>query len=157
MLRIMMRTRRSTLLIGLLVVVLSCNNQSDQVPGDVVNIPNTASGEVAGDQLPVLTFKETTHDFGKLFQGEVVSYGFRFRNTGKSDLVIANVSASCGCTATQYPKMPIKPGDEEIIQVTFDSGGRTGFQHKTVTIAANTQPNTTVINIKAQVIIPGKD
>jgi hypothetical protein len=151
-------------IIKLIAVILTiagllgaCKNQDAQIPADVINIPNTADGEVEENPLPVISFEETTHDFGKVIQGEVVGYYFRFKNTGKSDLVIANVSASCGCTATEYPKTPVKPGEEETIQVTFDSDGRRGFQHKTVTIASNTQPNTTVISIKANVIIPGRE
>lgn len=149
-----MKAKHLLTLIAIMALLISCTNREGQVPADVVKIPNTASGEVSPDELPQITFKETEHDFGKMFQGEVVSYGFRFTNTGKSDLVIANVSASCGCTATQYPRKPVRPGEEEVIQVTFDSGGRQGFQHKTVTVAANTQPNTTVINIKAEIVIP---
>jgi len=137
--------------------MISCNNRQGQVPSDVVNIPNTASGHESSEGLPEITFDETTHDFGRVIRGEVVSYSFRFTNTGKSDLVISDVSASCGCTATSYPRNPIKPGEEEFITVTFDSGGRSGYQHKTVTIAANTQPNTKVVNIKAEVIIPERD
>ena len=82
-------------------VFFACHSNHEQIPADVVNIPNSASDGDTGDELPVLTFKETTHDFGKVIQGEIVSYAFHFRNTGKSDLVIADVSASCGCTATK--------------------------------------------------------
>jgi hypothetical protein len=143
---------------GIIVSLLgACQNQEGQIPADVINIPNTADGEAEAGLLPAITFEETTHDFGKVIQGEVVGYYFRFKNTGKSDLIIANVSASCGCTATKYPTKPVKPGEEDTVQVTFDSSGRRGFQHKTVTIASNTQPNTTVISIKANVIIPERE
>jgi hypothetical protein len=140
-----------------LLTLLACNHPSDQIPGDVVSMPNSASGKTTLDGLPVISFKDTLHDFGRVIQGEVVSYAFKFTNTGRSDLVIAGVSASCGCTATEFPKKPVKPGEEEYIKVTFTSGGREGFQKKTVTIAANTQPNTTIIAIKALVITPERN
>jgi len=152
-----MKTKAIIIAILFAASLNSCHYQEKQIPSDVVNIPNSASEGASMDDLPAITFEETTHDFGKVIQGEVVSFAFRFKNTGKADLVISNVSASCGCTATKYPKLPVQPGEEEVIQVTFDSGGRQGFQHKTVTVAANTQPNTTVVDIKAQVIIPEKD
>ena len=151
---------RHTLYIALLSATFlfgGCQNRQSQVPADVVNIPNSASEQEDEGLLPELTFKESTHDFGKVIHGEVVSYAFRFTNTGKAPLIIANVSASCGCTATKFPKGPINPGEEDIIEVSFDSAGRSGFQHKTVTVAANTQPNTTVISIKANVIIPERE
>jgi hypothetical protein len=144
-------------IVFILSVVVSCNNQESQIPADVVNIPNSAEDDADQGLLPEITFQETVHDFGKVIRGEVVSYFFRFKNTGKANLIISGVSASCGCTATKYPQTPIKPGEEEVVEVSFDSGGRRGFQHKTVTVAANTQPNTTVISIKANVIIPEKE
>lgn len=136
--------------------MVACTGNRDQVPGNVVNIPNTASGDINKVASPEITFEKTTHDFGKVIQGERVTYAFKFTNSGNADLVIANVSASCGCTAMDYPKVPIKPGELKTIKVTYDSGGRTGYQNKTVTIAANTQPSNTTLTIKAQVILPEK-
>lgn len=138
------------------IVLVSCSGQGDRVPGSVVNIPNTASGNTTQAAMPEFAFEKTAHDFGKVIQGERVTYSFRFTNSGNADLVIANISASCGCTATDYPKIPIKPGETNAIKLTFDSGGRSGFQSKTVTVAANTQPGNTVLTIKAQVISPEK-
>ncbi|NOR33361.1 MAG: DUF1573 domain-containing protein, partial [Bacteroidales bacterium] len=47
-----------------------------------------------------ISFNETTHEFGKFKEADgKVSYKFEFVNTGGSDLIIQNVSASCGCTA----------------------------------------------------------
>jgi len=140
-----------------LLLAISCATENDKVPAGVVNIPNTASGNAETGQLPVLTFDKLEHDFGKVIQGEIVTYSFKFKNTGKSDLVIANISAACGCTASEYPKRPVKPGEEEKVEVIFNSSGKQGFQNKTLTIAANTQPGTTELTVKAMVIIPEKE
>ena len=139
-----------------MMVIVSCSGDRSRVPADVVNIPNSASGNDNQDRLPMIEFTTTEHDFGKVIQGEVVSYSFRFKNTGKSDLVIANISAACGCTASEYPRDPVKPGEEKVIEVIFNSSGKQGFQNKTLTVAANTQPSNTTLTIKAQVIIPEK-
>jgi len=137
------------------ISVVSCSSgESEKIPGDVVNIPNTAEGNADLSKLPQFEFKEKDHDFGRVIQGEIVSYSFKFKNTGGSPLVISNISASCGCTATSYPKEPIMPGDTEFIKVTFDSNGRKGFQYKTITVASNTQPNTNKLSIKAEVVVP---
>ncbi|MCO5266262.1 MAG: DUF1573 domain-containing protein [Lentimicrobium sp.] len=64
------------------------------------------------------------------------------------------MSSSCGCTVPDFPKTPIKPGESHKIDVKFDSEGRRGYQNKTITIVSNTQPNTQVIRIKAEVILP---
>lgn len=139
------------------VLTVSCARENDKIPTGVVNIPNSASGESNTGQLPAITFDKVEHDFGKVIQGEIVSYSFKFKNTGGSDLVIANISTSCGCTASSYPKEPVKPGAEEKIEVSFNSSGRQGFQNKTLTVAANTQPSTTELMVKAMVIIPEKE
>ena len=137
-----------------LLVFISCSGDKTQVPANVVNIPNSASGSNNQEQLPIIEFRNLEHDFGKVIQGEVVTFAFKFKNTGKSDLVIANISAACGCTASEYPKTPIKPGAEDVIEVSFNSSGKQGFQNKTLLVAANTQPSNTTLTIKAIVIIP---
>ena len=83
-----------------------------------------------------------------------MSFPFVFKNTGKSDLLIFNATASCGCTVPEYPKKPIHPGDEGKIIVSFNTEGKNGVQKKTVTLMANTQPNTKVLTIKAEVYKP---
>lgn len=150
-----MKMTRKYYLLGLLilVVVSACNNKPGNLSTDVVKNPNTASGEVK-DNLPVIEFEKEIHDFGKVIQGEKVSFGFKFKNTGKSDLIIAQVNTSCGCTVPKFPKEPIKPGEEKAIKVSFDSKGRKGIQNKTVTVVSNCQPSSTVVRIKAMVIAP---
>jgi hypothetical protein len=140
------------LVVGLIIfLVAGCNNSDRNLSTDVVTNPNSASGEVS-DELPVIEFEKEVHDFGKVIQGEKVTYSFNFKNTGKSDLIIAQVKASCGCTAPSYPKEPIKPGEEGVLKVTFDSKGRKGIQNKSITVLSNCQPSRNVIRIKAKVI-----
>jgi len=138
----------------IIFMMVSCSGDRSRVPADVVNIPNSASGDQGLEMLPAITFDKMEHDFGKVIQGEIVSYSFKFKNTGKADLVIANISASCGCTAGKYPKHPVKPGETEFIEVSFNSSGRTGFQNKTLDIATNTQPSIVTLTVKAMVYLP---
>lgn len=135
-------------------LMVSCNSSDGKLPADVVHNPISASGDSNLGDLPVFDFRETLHDFGTVIEGEKVMYSFVFKNTGGSNLIISSVSASCGCTATKFTKEPIPPGKEGIITVTFDSTKRRGFQNKAVTVSANTQPNKTVLRIKAKVISP---
>jgi hypothetical protein len=151
-----MGNRRIAIGVCLLVIVAmtSCsNNENQQLPADVVANPNSASGN-SEVKLPMIVFDKDVHDFGKVIQGEKVSFGFRFKNTGNANLVIAQVNTSCGCTVPKFPKTPIKPGDEAVISVMFDSQDRKGVQNKTITVVSNCQPSNTVIRIKAMVIVP---
>jgi len=133
----------------------ACSNNNDTISTDLVNNPNSATGNNDMSNLPVFKFTSEEHDFGRISEGEKVSYTFKFKNTGKSDLIISSAKATCGCTVADYPKTPIKPGAESGISVSFNSEGRKGIQNKTITVVANTQPNTKVLTIKAEVVILG--
>jgi hypothetical protein len=85
----------------------------------------------------VLTFVETSHDFGDIYQGDKVSTVFKFQNSGNEPLILSNVSTTCGCTAPNWPKEPIAPGKSGEITVTFNSAGKMGVQNKVVTIYSN--------------------
>ena len=132
-------------------------NRQETISTDVVQNPNSASGNANQGSLPIIKFDDIEHDFGRIIEGESVSYVFNFKNTGKSDLLIAEVSTSCGCTVPSYPKTPIRPGETGTIKVAFNSNGKRGFQTKNILVVSNTQPNTTVIRIKAQVVNPGTE
>lgn len=143
-------------LILCLSFLLSCKQTAENnnlLPSDIVKNPNSASGKIETD-LPVIEFEEDFYDFGKIIQGEKVSYSFKFKNTGKSDLIISNVTSSCGCTIGAFPKIPIKPGESNKIEVKFDSENRRGFQSKSITVLSNAQPSTNTLKIKSQVILP---
>lgn len=135
-----------------------CHREGEErISSDVVMNPNTASGKGDRSKLPGFKFEEEVHDFGKIIEGETVAFEFKFTNSGKSDLIIVNVSTSCGCTVPTYTKAPVHPGGQGTIKVTFNSAGKKGYQTKNILIAANTQPNVTELRIKAQVVSPGNN
>jgi len=145
------------LMLGIALTSCQNNNSTKQtISTNVVKNDKSAEGTTKND-MAKMGFVETVHDFGKVIRGEKVSYKFKFKNVGKSDLLISKVSTSCGCTVGHYPKEPVKPGEEGIIDVTFDSTHKKGIQNKTITILANTQPNRTVLRIKANVIMPERN
>lgn len=151
-----MKRIQQLLAVLILTFLVSCNQSGDNsnlLPTNIVKNPNSASGNLDTD-LPVIEFKDDFYDFGKIIQGEKVSYSFAFTNEGKSDLIISNVTSSCGCTIGSFPKVPIKPGESNKIEVMFDSENRRGFQSKTITVLSNAQPSTTTLRIKSQVILP---
>ncbi|MDQ3108406.1 MAG: DUF1573 domain-containing protein [Bacteroidota bacterium] len=127
----------------------SCAPKEKKVTTDLVNINDKPVGKD-----PVMKFETEVHDFGKISQGERVSYSFKFKNTGGSDLIIYEAHGSCGCTVPQFPKDPVGPGEEEVINVEFNSEGKREMQEKTVTLTTNCSPNTKVITIKANVVVP---
>lgn len=139
-------------------IFVSCNGKQkpDEVKITDIHNPQTADGISPKEEknLPVISFECLEYDFGKVLQGERLSYSFKFKNTGKSNLIIYNTEASCGCTTSTPPKAPVRPGESEAIKVIFDSKTQKGKVEKVVVVAANTYPVQTVLRIKAEVVIP---
>ncbi len=149
------------ILSGVLIIgAVACDqsaaeDNSTEITTDIINNPVSASSdEINTEDLPDFEFEEEVFDFGTISQGEKVKHMFRFKNIGKSNLIISNATGSCGCTVPIWPREPIAPGDEAEIEVVFDSNGKSGRQHKTVTLVANTMPNTKVIAIKGEILTP---
>jgi hypothetical protein len=131
------------------------NETNNPVTTDLVNNPSTASGEVVNDKVPIMVLEKEEHAFGKISEGEKISYAFKFKNTGNANLVISDAKGSCGCTVPEWTKDPIAPGASGVVNVTFDSRGKTGMQHKTITLITNAIPNTKVLTISGEVIPAG--
>ena len=126
--------------------------QSDKVKSE-----NVSSDMVDPKNPPIMTFDESTYDFGTISQGERVKHTYYFTNTGKSPLIIHSAQGSCGCTIPEWPKEPIAPGEEGKIEVSFNSEYKSGHQEKMVTILANTKPTKTFIKIVGDVVVPDKN
>ncbi len=81
-----------------------------------------------------------------------MEYDFPFTNNGKGPLLITQATASCGCTAADYPRDPVPAGQTANMKVRFSSAGKSGHQEKSVTIVTNTTLGTQKLYIKAEVI-----
>jgi hypothetical protein len=140
--------------IASIFALASCNaGNEEKVTSEAIENPISADSREKVDtkSLPEITFDKDFHDFGKISEGEKVTYSFRFKNTGKGDLIVQTASGSCGCTVPEIPEKPLSPGETGFIKVQFNSEGRTGIQEKQVTVITNTIPNTNIIRIKAEV------
>ena len=101
--------------------------------------------------LAEIKFDAELHDFGTIAYAGNGTYEFKFKNTGKEPLIITDAQGSCGCTVPTYPKnIPIKPGDSEVIKVTYDTK-RPGAFTKTVTLHSNAKTPEKVLTIKGVV------
>lgn len=109
---------------------------------------------IDNENPPVLEFESTEFDFGTIAQGEMVSYTFKFKNTGKSDLLLNNVKPTCGCTVPKdWPKHPIAPGESSEIKVQYDGSG-IGKVQKVIAVSANTKPAYINLYLKGNVVGP---
>lgn len=92
-------------------------------------------------KAPVATFDSLKWDFGTQKAGNELKHNFVLTNTGKSDLKILKVTASCGCTAVEPETMVLKKKKSTVIKTTFNTTGRMGVQTKTITIITNDPKN----------------
>lgn len=93
-----------------------------------------------GPPVPVITFEKQTIDLGKIKRGEKRDMVFYFSNTGNANLLIELVTA-CKCTALDWTRGVIAPGQKGQISVTYDSTDQAlGDIKKTIDIIANTDP-----------------
>lgn len=146
-----MKTAKFFFLTLALLLATACGNRQQEADVDLIYNPNSANGYDETVQTSVLTFDETSHDFGRLSAGETISYSFHFRNTGNADLIISGTNATCGCTVANYPKGRIAPGGDGYLTVSFNSAGKAGQQYQEVTVVSNAQPNRARLSITAQV------
>lgn len=138
--------------IGIFAVLALVACQQNSAQNQSESSSNEATDAVSAASAPVMNFEQKTYDFGKITQGEKVSYDFIFTNTGKTPLIIKDAVASCGCTVPDPPKDPIAPGAKSKINVVFSSAGKMGLQDKVVTITANTIPAQTQIHLIGEVV-----
>ena len=110
-------------------------------------------GLFAQQSGPTISWTKTVHDFG-IFEEEagLQTYKFEFVNTGNEPLYITNVRASCGCTATDYSKEPLKPGEKGFVSASYNPAGRPGKFNKSITVTTNEFQPTSVIRITGEVI-----
>lgn len=87
---------------------------------------------------PKIEFTQTTYDFGKIKEeGGKVTGRFEFTNVGTEDLVLTNVRPGCGCTAANYSKDPVAPGQKGFIEATYNPYNRPGVFNKNIRVTTN--------------------
>jgi hypothetical protein len=97
--------------------------------------------------ISAISWKSESIDVGEIPQGKPKAIVFEFKNTGTSDVVITNAQGSCGCTATDYTKTPIKSGNSGTITATYNAANAGAFT-KTVTVTTNAETTPKVLTLK---------
>ena len=102
---------------------------------------------------PVFLFETDVMDYGKIVQSSNGVRKFKFRNVGKSDLLISSISSTCGCTVPNYPKEAILPGGTGEIEIKYDTNILGGFS-KMITVFSNASEPQKILRLKGIVIKP---
>src|SRR3982751_4868063 len=126
----------------LAIVAAGCNGPvkkevKDTNPSTTALPQETAKKDTAS--FTTMQWIDSVKDYNKITEGQKLEVVFRFKNTGNKPLIIESVHPSCGCTVADPPKEPIAPGAEGEIKGSFDSNGKSGQQHKSIEVTANTK------------------
>jgi hypothetical protein len=110
-----------------------------------------ASEKPKDPNAPVFEFVTEVIDYGKIPLNADGVRTFKFKNVGKSPLVINDIKSSCGCTVPKKPAGPIMPGDSGEIEVKYDTNRAGGFS-KSITVASNADEPVKMLQIKGIVL-----
>lgn len=105
----------------------------------------------ANPNAGVFEFEVETVDYGTIAHNSDGKRAFKFKNVGKSPIIISRAKGSCGCTVPTVPKRPIMPGETAEIGVKYATN-RVGAFSKTITLYSNASEATKTIRIKGVVL-----
>lgn len=118
--------------------------------GVVVEQPTTPVIELT-QELSSYAFGTDSHDFGEVKAGTKAKHTFWFTNTGTEDLILASVKPSCSCTASEFTKEAVAPGEKGFVKVEY-AAKKAGVFKKTIILTANTDPVRKVLSINGEVV-----
>lgn len=123
--------------------------------GKMVQTPVATLTPATAPKQSAIKWDKEIHDFGDIEKGKPVTYEFSFTNTTNETVLITTVKPACGCTAANYTKTPVKPGDKGMVAATFNAASSGAFQ-KSVTIITNEGGVDTskTVSFKGKVIDP---
>lgn len=133
-------------------IFFSCDIRNTRNKADAI-VSNTTAQFTDSTTVQLI---DSAYNFGNVTDGDKVEYSYRFRNTGKNPLIVSSAVASCGCTVPEKPEEPIKPGETGFLKVVFNSKGRVGPVHKTITVTSNAYPKFPELELTGQVVSADK-
>jgi hypothetical protein len=131
----------TTLALGVLLMSFAPINQKEKVPLNTFAIATKIA----------ITWKSVDLELGEIEHNKPKVIEFEFTNTGEASVIILNVQAGCGCTATTYSKEPIAPGKSAKITATYNAASMGAFK-KTVMVNTNAEETPRTLTFKGVVI-----
>ncbi len=113
----------------------------------------SSTGEpfVKSAAAPAIKWTAETIDVGNIPQSKPKTIEFEFKNTGTTNILITNVKPACGCTAADYTKSPIKPGETAKVAAIYNAAAKGAFS-KTLTVTTTADATPKVLTFKGTVL-----
>lgn len=109
------------------------------------------AAEAQSKPLTTVALSSNHHDFGKIGKAQSVTHDYELTNTGDKPLIISAVKPACGCTAPEYTKEPIMPGQKGKVTLAFDPTNFDGAVQKTAEVFTNTEKSPITLSFSADV------
>jgi Protein of unknown function (DUF1573) len=106
----------------------------------------SASARAEDAKAPRISVEPAAFDFGKTLPGKTLRKEFTLKNFGDAELVIENVSTTCGCTAALAPDTRLKPGAASPLRVTLETRSYSGRIERQVLVRSN-DPKTPLLTV----------
>ena len=90
-------------------------------------------------------------DMGRVQWKSPTKLQFKFTNTGDAPLVLSEVEPDCSCTVADWTETPIAPGEQGVVNLTFEAETLGHFQ-KSVVVWTNTNPQISYLTFHGQVL-----
>ena len=99
-----------------------------------------------------ISFEKTRCDFGKISSMKKDTVCFYFENTGSSPLIIQKVTTTCGCTVSDWTKLPVESMQKGYVRVVFNPKGYNGRFSKSIFVKSNAETDVVLLKITGEVI-----
>ncbi|HEY7409496.1 MAG TPA: DUF1573 domain-containing protein [Vicinamibacteria bacterium] len=100
-------------------------------------LPACAPAPQPPPKAPSITVEPARFDFGRVLVRRVVHKDFTVRNHGGADLVIEDVSTTCGCAAALPDRTVVAPGTATPLRVSLDTEASPGRVTRRVRLRSN--------------------
>jgi Protein of unknown function (DUF1573) len=112
-------------------------------------VPPGVKAETEGPRIAV---EPASFDFGKAMQNKTLSKEFSIKNYGNQDLVIENVSTTCGCTVAEGYARRIKPGESTPLRVSLETRAYKGKVERDVLVRSN-DAATSLLKVRVEAMV----
>ena len=115
--------------------------------------PQPAAVATATAGVPDIEFEAPDFDFVEASPNQEIVHRFVFKNVGTAPLIVSQVRASCGCTATTLTRGEVEPGGTGEIEARLRVPVMSGPTTKTITVTSNDpdEPSVT-LSMKGKVV-----
>jgi hypothetical protein len=117
-----------------------------------VLLAGVASAQETTKTGPRIRVEPASFDFGRALQNKTLEKAFTVKNYGDAELVLENVTTTCGCTVVEAGASALKPGASTSLRVTFETRTARGRVERSVLIKSN-DAETPLLEVKLQATV----